>query len=163
MNSDTVISHTHTRPSHMVCTCVCPYTEMQIVRHTIMQTYALLRIQHMSFSTHTPHTKVSQGKQIISGCRIEWRSIMKIVCNSVAFCPPSRPFRGKVLKWLDWDLNEKCSPPSAHPTLFGYFLQWFCWSPVPGHGGENVNSSTFSINCQCFLHPAQQGLFLTGC
>lgn len=91
------ITHTH-MSSHMVCTYVCPYTEMQIVRHTIMQTYALLRIQHMSFSTHPPPTKVSQGKQIISGCRTERRSVMKIVCNSVAFCPPSSAFWGKGTK-----------------------------------------------------------------
>lgn len=69
---------------------------MHIVRHTIMQTYALLRIQHVSFSTHTPHTKVSQGKQIISGSRTEQRSVMKIECNKSCVLPRKHHLVGKM-------------------------------------------------------------------
>ena len=96
-NSGTVISHAHTCLSHVVCTYVCPYTEIHIVRHTIMQTYALLRIQHMSFSTPPPHThtKVSQGKQIISGCRTKRRSVMKIACNKCSVLPSKQCLVGK--------------------------------------------------------------------
>ena len=86
---------------HMSVACGM-YICVPIYRNSYRQTYYNANIcssedpAYELFNTAPPsHTKVSQGKQIISGCRTKRRSVMKIACNKCSVLPSKQCLVGK--------------------------------------------------------------------
>lgn len=128
MNSGTVILHTHTSVAHGMYICV------PIQRNAYHQTYYNANIcsfedpAYELFNTHPSHKTIPRKAN-----NFRFQDRVEIchenrVQQEQRSAPQASPCGEKVLKWLDWDFNEKCPPLLHPPPTPPYFAIFSCSS-----------------------------------